>query len=444
LVTAAPKPGSVKRKPVAKVEEAAPVKKSRTVKVTPKAAPVVTPEVEEETEIQEPEEVRGEEVAASEDSETVETPNLKRKDVAPRPFRSEMVDIYLIDGYDNGDPPDDDFIADISTNGIEVPPRVNKEGDRYVVVDGRRRLKAADHLVQTGRKEFAKLPVIIDTRKLARDPRFASLAMNYQRGENIVGDARTVMGLKGEGYTEKQIAGISGLKIEQVRALRKIMTQLDPRLVKLVEEGRMKSWAARQAAQKAPEVQARLVKLAETKDIITPEDVNDAHRANVIQTANGMENGDLYDGEEFPFEESEEAAAPAVGSAPVQSPTASAKKVSHEQRVENAIRYATFAKQELLQIKTNARTSAEQAALDSFEDALRLLSMGEDVVEDVSGDEDDPAVETVDDVDEFDEEEEAAEEPESDEEESEEEEIDFEDDEDQTDDEEETEEEPPF
>lgn len=442
MVNAAPKPGAVKRKPVAKVETVAPEKpKARTIKVAPKA---VAPVVEEETEIQEPEglEILDEIAAEAEvvaESETVATPKLKHRDVAPKPFRSDMVDIHLIDGYDDGDPPDEDFLADISTNGIEVPPRVAKEGDRYRVIDGRRRLKAADHLVTIGRKEFAKVPVIIDTRKLARDPRFASLAMNYQRGENIVGDARTVMELKGEGFTEQQIAGIAGMKIEQVRALRKIMTALDPRLVKLVEEGKMKSHAARMAAQKAPEVQARLVALADIKDYITDVDVNDAHRANVIQTANGMENGDLYDGEEFPYEESEEAAVLAVGHAPAISPTATAKKVSHEQRVENAVRYTNFAKQELLQIKVNARTSAEQAAIDSYDDALRLLTLEEDVVEDVS-DEEEVAVETVDDVEEFDDETAESDDDETDDDD----EIDFEDEEDDTKKAEEEEEEPPF
>jgi DNA-binding CsgD family transcriptional regulator len=404
-------------------------KKPRTVKVTPKVEPV-TPEVEPETEIMD-DEVEVEEVA--EESNAVELPELKRKDVAPRAFRSEMVDLHLIDGFDNGDPPDDDFLADIAANGIEVPPRVRKEGDRYVAEDGRRRLKAAEHLLQAGRKEFARVPVIIDTRKNVRDSRFASLAMNYQRGENIIGDARTVMQLKAEGFTEQQIASRSGLKIETVRALRKIMTDLDPRLIKLVEEGKMKPWAARQAAQKAPEVQARLIALAETKDKITPEDVRDSHRANAVMTANGMDNDELYDGEDFPAE-----ATPLPVSAPVPG-----GKVSHQTRVENAARYAGLAKQELLAIKSGERTSAEQAALDSFEDAIRLLVNGEDVVADIVAYD---AAEEDDDEEEESEKEPDADEIEFDDEEDEEEEVSDEEPEaEEVDDEEpELDEEPPF
>ena len=192
---------------------------------------------------------------------------------------SAQIPLSQIMGWKNaGDPPSKDFVENVRVHGLYQPIVVkptNLKKTPYMVVEGRRRLRA---LAEIGRKTA---PVVIEQRESV-NANIAALATNYNRSENVIGDARIVWGLLDSGVSEKQIAAGSGLKVTQVRALRD-MRKLDPKLIQAVEDGKMRPWSARMAARLPQVAQDRLIDKLETEGQVTSDDVVDARRFKVAQ-----------------------------------------------------------------------------------------------------------------------------------------------------------------
>jgi ParB/RepB/Spo0J family partition protein len=201
------------------------------------------------------------------------------KGLVPTESREEtefqLLDPKLVKLVGGGDPPSNDFIYSVATHGFYQPILVRSTGQKrqpYEVVAGRRRLAAAKLL-------GIPVPAMVEGRKSVNAD-IAALAENFQRGENVIGDAKIVWRLLDGGYTEKQIAEASGLKIIQVRALRD-MRKLRPELIEAVEDGKMRPWSARMAARQDPHtVQQRLVDILEENGQITADDVVNVRRDN--------------------------------------------------------------------------------------------------------------------------------------------------------------------
>jgi hypothetical protein len=323
--------------------------------------------------------------SAETESNEVQVPEVK--DIAPKSFKSMLVPLDNIKGWEGGDPPASDFIADVRRYGIENPIRVVLQDGVYYAVDGRRRLKTADHLRQNGVEGFGQVPVVIDTRK-GREPGLSSLAMNYQRGENYTGDARTVKGYIDQGWTEKQIAAESGLKVEQVRALRDVATKLDSRLIAAIERGQMSPWSAKHAARlKAPE-QEKLVKILMKKGKVAPDDVVQVRNAVRTKAIENFDTSMFSQGGDLPFDESyDDGDEDEDGTDPVSHATNVANgsagqpgyekpqrgKITAAQRKENLQRLVMLAQHEIENVATKDRTQVEAQILLLTSEILNLL-----------------------------------------------------------------------
>lgn len=311
--------------------------------------------------------------------------------VAPKAFRSSLVPIGSITGWETvGDYPTEDFVEDIKLNGLEVPIVIRPldvavaDGDeaQYEAVEGKRRLKTFHILNEQGVKGFDQIPAVINPRKGQRDPRLISIAANYKRGENVTGDSRTVKSLMDEGYTEKQIADASSADIAVIRALRDIITRLDPRLFAAVEAGNMGGWAARMAARLGDVGQGRLVKKYELTGKITPKDVEEARNFNVESAASTLPGGMAEHGGDLPYDEELDGSAgelrevsTATRETATEGPIKTGK-LSTQDRIFNANRLFTMAKEQLKGIRNPPSFVA--AALDAANDAIQLLGTGDD------------------------------------------------------------------
>lgn len=300
--------------------------------------------------------------------------------VRPRKFNSTMVPLDQIGGWEGvGDPPPDDFIDDIRKNGLEIPIVVDAEEDgSFTIVEGKRRLRAFQVLTEEGIEGFDAIPAVINPRRNQRDSRLRSLSANYQRGENVTGDARTVKALMDAGYKDKQIAEASNTPLATVRVLRDIAFKLHPTLFEATEQNKMKPWTAKEASRLGPEGQARLIAKLEANGRVTSDDAIEARRFRVIQAADSVLPKDMFDGDaELPYDDEEEDEAPSRDETFLKAEPKQGKKLSGADHIFNARRAVTIAKTELEALKPANRTAREQAALDALIDVIRLLD-GED------------------------------------------------------------------
>lgn len=302
------------------------------------------------------------------------------------------LDIADIGGWHGGDPPPQDFIRNVGLLGIEQPIKVYPNPDyvdggsapKYLVKDGRRRIKAA---VAHGKTAIAG---VIDNRK-GLNARVSSLAMNYQRGENWVGDAYTVKSLLDDGYTRAQIAAAGGLTGDQVKTLEDIATRLDSRLIGAIEAGKMSPWSAKMAARQPFKYQEMLVAILTDKGKVTSDDVIAVRSMKLAEAASEGLPADLYQTPDLPYEGGgtdyfEPGDAPdemfggegeddpqELHSTPVDADGAVKGKISREQRRENCARLLKLAKAEMIAIKKGARSDDEQDVISFIEEALDRL-----------------------------------------------------------------------
>lgn len=329
------------------------------------------------------------EIATSEFAEL-----LPRKGVTS--VTAKMVQLSQIDGG-GGDPPTKDFVENIHRLGILEPLVVCPEGDRFRVIEGGRRLEAARLL------GLSPVPVVIEKRP-DLNPVAAGLAANFMRSPNFIKDARDVVRLRDEqGWTRKQIAAVTGMKISQIKAAEDMIANLDPRLIAAAEQGRMGKWSSTHAARLEPPYQHMLIELLETKAKLSDNDVinvrklaQDAELANLpsglfespdegidVGEALGRE-PDLvrrYDLTDGGFEEVEaeldEALAQELESAGEPGPKKEVK-IGYPQRRLNTRNLLLQAKKEMLAIKSNQRNDDDRDVLSFIEESLERLPEGEE------------------------------------------------------------------
>lgn len=304
---------------------------------------------------------------------------------------AKMVQVSVIDGG-GGDPPTKDFIENIHRLGILEPLVVYPEGDRFRLVEGGRRLAAAKVL------GISPVPVVIEKRP-DLNPVAAGLAANFMRSPNFIKDARDVVRLRDDhGWTRKQIAAVTGMKISQIKAAEQMIADLDPRLIAAAEAGRMGKWSSTHAARLEPPYQAMLIEMLESKEKLTDNDVinirklaQDAELAGLpselfvapdesidMGEALGREpdlvrHYDVSDGEFDPIDALADAMerVSELDSAPAdEQPKV---KIGYPQRRLNARNLMLQAKKELLAIKSNQRTDDDSDVLTFIEESLTRL-----------------------------------------------------------------------
>jgi ParB/RepB/Spo0J family partition protein len=286
----------------------------------------------------------------------------------------QMISVKEIEGAEEGDPPSKAFLESVETHGFYQPILVRPTGRKkqpYALIAGRRRLKAARQL------GIDQIPAMIEERESVNSD-IAALAENFQRSENVIGDAKIVWRLLDDGIDEKKIASSSGLKLVQVRALRD-MRKLRPELIEAIENGQMRPWSARMAARLPDAAQQRLIDILEENGQVTSDDVVNVRKVRQGQAT--AELGGIID--EFPddteYQDEREARAPYATEAEDEfdryeeddEDEEDGGRLGNEKHVKAAIRYLGVALGELAHVR---RFSSDwDGAARLVEDALTTL-----------------------------------------------------------------------
>lgn len=130
-----------------------------------------------------------------------------------------------------------EIVANIAEVGLKKPitvaARTYPEGPRYDLVCGQGRLEAYQSL---GQREIPALIVEAD----GEDCLVMSLVENLARRQHRAMDLlRDIEGLKQRGYRDTEIAGKTGLTVEYVRGVIKLLKSGEHRLVRAVESAQI-------------------------------------------------------------------------------------------------------------------------------------------------------------------------------------------------------------
>lgn len=149
----------------------------------------------------------------------------------------------------------DDMPSKITTesirkNGQLDPIKVTKRGDKYLVIDGKRRFKAMKML---GYEEVA---VII---REANDVHIVKLTQNIIRSRNFPDEMESVSSLIESGFTEKEIASMVGCDIGKINTLSNMMKKLSPKTIEAAREGKISRAVANEMAKIPREMQDKIL-----------------------------------------------------------------------------------------------------------------------------------------------------------------------------------------
>ncbi len=158
-------------------------------------------------------------------------------------------------------------------------------GAGYRVVDGRRRIAAARELEWKDIRAY-----IIDVDSIAEAA--MAVTVNAVRSDNPVSDVAAIHAMAGAGYTEREIAQATGLKLALVRKRLKL-SRLPESLYAGVLENRIAIGVAQRIAAQAASVQERLAEVYARTGRVTGDDVRAASRVG-MDTSNASL-ADLFD-----------------------------------------------------------------------------------------------------------------------------------------------------
>jgi hypothetical protein len=165
--------------------------------------------------------------------------------------------------------PDHDFVKSIAkSNGAVEPIVVVRQGDKLRVIEGKRRV-AAHRLLAAGEngKIFQKIDARVyeDDQLSERDRAILLIRLNHHRSLNPVAELKAINEIRRHGTTDtKKIARLVGLGQRQVQRIMQI-DKLDPKLQKVLSDGRMTFDTAIRAARLSPATQRKLIKIADEK-----------------------------------------------------------------------------------------------------------------------------------------------------------------------------------
>ena len=157
-----------------------------------------------------------------------------------------------------------EIIANIAELGLKKPITVTRredtDGPRYDLVCGQGRLEAYQVL---GQREIPALVVEADTEDCLVMSLVENLARRQHRAIDLLHD---IEGLKGRGYNDTEIARKTGLTIEYVKGVIRLLQKGEHRLLRAVESGQIPvSVAVEIAGANDAEMQAVLQQAYEKK-----------------------------------------------------------------------------------------------------------------------------------------------------------------------------------
>jgi ParB/RepB/Spo0J family partition protein len=185
--------------------------------------------------------------------------------VASAPARSpHEIPLDLIDGpevlLNNG------FAATIATHGVLVPIIVRRNGARYCLVAGRRRLTAARKA-----KHERILAVVHDDGDEVSDATY-TIVENLHRARSIVSELAAFQTLVNAGRQDDEVQALLGLPKRDFRVLTQLLN-LAPEGVQVLVEGRMSASSAKILAKMPLAEQRELLFRIEPTQRVTLEQV---------------------------------------------------------------------------------------------------------------------------------------------------------------------------
>lgn len=303
---------------------------------------------------------------------------------------SDMIAIDQISGWEGGDPAPEGLVESIRVLG-QIEPVVLREyqngakpGKPFIVVAGTRRIKALDALGET------YVQAKIESRDDADDLMMA-LAENFQRSENVIGNAALVGQLMDQGYSDKDISQLPlGMNIAKVRQMRDVHYKLDERIKQGARDGIVAPWSCWHIARQPQEIQDKLVALMREKGKITKADVEHVRREKVASaTAEAIPDrvfdisnlsgfgaaDDDIDPSIQAFEDATEGVTPGEVGVEAEQQAAENKrpvKMSRQDRRNVVLNYLRVAKKEMVAIKA-PRTDDEKDVLTFLDEAIGRL-----------------------------------------------------------------------
>lgn len=112
----------------------------------------------------------------------------------------------------------DELMNSIIENGVKVPLRGYKKGERFVIVDGHRRLKATNKALEKG-IDIKRVPFIVEKKKSLEERIFDILLFNDGKTLTPLELGETYKKLVGYGYTSSEISkkiGKSSVHVNQM------------------------------------------------------------------------------------------------------------------------------------------------------------------------------------------------------------------------------------
>jgi ParB/RepB/Spo0J family partition protein len=206
-------------------------------------------------------------------------------------LEAQIILTSSIDGPILGAEPGADLIASIKSLGMLVPVIVQRIGDsdRFYIVDGRRRLKAAKKI------ELEMIPAQIVSGDFDH-PEIMTLQTNSARRSNPVSEFMAIRSLMEKGFDQKQIGKQLGIK-PAVITQRLLLGSLNPVILELLEAGHISVTIGEAAAKLAPELQEKLIEVFSVNDRLTYADVQGVKRVNRDESIKHLESL-IFDPEE--------------------------------------------------------------------------------------------------------------------------------------------------
>lgn len=193
--------------------------------------------------------------------------------------------------------PPQPFIDSVALVQLQ-PVLVRKKGDLYLLVDGRRRVKALQAWADREDREYHKITIraeVFDADSWTHDGVMA-LKSNAERSPNVINELQHIEALIAQGYTEKQIAEATGMRVQTIRKRLKLAT-LEPTLREALDEGRIAPGVAEKAANLSADQQREI---AAQDGRITGNDVREQREVQVAEIV------ELFEGVDTPPRESVE------------------------------------------------------------------------------------------------------------------------------------------
>lgn len=187
--------------------------------------------------------------------------------------------------------PSSEFIEDIASRGQTTPIQVTEIDGKYVVISGRRRIKALRHVCNII-KEYPKTvnAIVISDISTAGIVNLSTVENNL-RSDNPLTDLEAINYLKEKNplISEREISQQTGIPVSRIRKRLKL-TKLIPEISSAVIAGKVNVTVAENIAKLSPAKQSNLLSAYIQKGKISNEDVTVVQRAVVQENANTLPN----------------------------------------------------------------------------------------------------------------------------------------------------------